>query len=308
MKTIAISTSSFGKIDEKPLKILKSSGVSPLLNPSGRKLSKSELVDLAKGSIGLIAGTEILDEDVFCQLPELRVISRCGVGMDNVDQVAAKAYSIEVHNTPDAPTLAAAELTVGLILSLLRHTARMDRDLRAGKWKKRMGSLLSGKKIGIIGFGRIGQKIAKLLLPFGVEISYCDICKISCTLLCESKQLQDILPWADIVTLHCSKTPDGKFLIGVKELQLMKASSFLINVSRGSVIDESALYDSLSQGRIAGAALDVYQDEPYKGSLLEIENIILTPHIGSYAKEARVQMEIQAVENLLQGLKKIGEL
>ena len=308
MKSVAISTSSFGKIDKKPLKILKSSGISPLLNPFGRKLSKSELVDLAKDSIGLIAGTEILDEDVFCQLPRLKVISRCGVGMDNVDQVAAKAYSIEVHNTPNAPTLAVAELTVGLILSLLRHTTQMDRDLRAGKWKKRMGHLLSGKNIGIIGFGRIGQKVAELLLPFGVEISYCDICAISCTLSCEPKDLQNLLTWADIVTLHCTKTPDGKFLIGAKELQLMQAGSFLINVSRGEVVDESALYDSLSQGHIAGAALDVYRDEPYNGSLLEIKNIILTPHIGSYAKEARVQMETQAVANLLQGLKKIGEL
>ena len=169
---VFISTSSFAKFDSRPLDMLTENGYAVELNPHGRKMTPQELADLAGEAIGLIAGTERLDAEVLNQLAAIQVISRCGAGMDNVDRDAAAARSIKVFNTPDAPTLAVAELTVGLILNVLRQVSAMDRDIRAGTWHKRMGALLAEKTVGIIGFGRIGQKVAILLSAFGCRVVF----------------------------------------------------------------------------------------------------------------------------------------
>jgi len=299
---IAITTTSFGKYDRLPLECLEKEKVEYILNPFGRKLTKEEIIDLAKGVKGIIAGTEPLDSCALNNLPWLKVISRCGVGTDNVDLEAAQRLGIKVYNTPYGPTLPVAELTVGLILDLLRRITQMDRELRGRTWKKRMGNLLHGKKIGIVGFGRIGQKVAELLLPFGVEISYFDSCKVSCKSPCSPQKLKTLLAWADIISLHLSPMKETGPIITEQEIQLMKRGAWLVNVARGGVVDEEALYDALKEGHLAGAALDAFDKEPYKGALCTLENVILTPHIGSYALEARVAMEKQAVENLIQGL------
>ncbi len=309
---IAITTSLFGKDNVKPVDILKNNGFEVILNPYGRTLKGNEIIELCEGATGIIAGTEILDVDTLECLTKtypqssvlspqsLKVISRCGAGLDNVDVNVANRLGIKVFNTPDAPTLAVAELTVGLILDLLRKVSWMDREFRGGKWQKRMGNLLCGKKVGIKGFGRIGKKVAELLKPFGCEIAYADpfvedgllgLCRLS---------LEDLLKRADIVTIHVGV---HERLIGEKELQLMKKGAWLINTSRGGVVDEAILYEYLKNGYLSGAALDVFEEEPYAGPLKELNNVILTPHIGSYAKEARVRMEMEAVENLLRGLR-----
>jgi D-3-phosphoglycerate dehydrogenase / 2-oxoglutarate reductase len=298
---VAITTSSFGKYDSCVLDVLEEKEIRYVLNPYGRKLNQKEVVDVAKGAEGIIAGTESLDEWAFDRLPGLKVISRCGVGMDNVDLAATEKRGITVFNTPFGPTLPVAELTVGLILDLLRKVTLMDRELRAGTWKKRMGSLLHGKRIGIVGFGRIGQKVAELLLPFGVEINYCDVCDIHCLLSCSPKEMADLFSWADIITLHVSSTSQNILSIGPDLIAQMKKGAWLVNVARGGVVDEEALYIALKENRIAGAALDVFEDEPYTGALAELDNVILTPHIGSYALEGRVAIEAAAVENLLRG-------
>jgi D-3-phosphoglycerate dehydrogenase len=299
---IAITTTSFGKYDKSPLEWLKKEKFEYILNPFGRKLTKEEIIDLAKGVEGIIAGTEPLDSCVLNNLPGLKVISRCGVGTDNVDLEAAQRLGIKVYNTPYGPTLPVAELTVGLILDLLRRITQMDRELRGRTWKKRMGNLLHEKKIGIVGFGRIGQKVAELLLPFGVEISYFDSCKVSCKSPCSPQKLEALLAWADIISLHLSPMKETGPIITEQEIQLMKRGAWLVNVARGGVVDEEALYNALKEGHLGGAALDVFDKEPYNGALCTLENVILTPHIGSYALEARVAMEKQAVENLIQGL------
>ncbi len=215
---------------------------------------------------------------------------------------AASLLGIKVFNTPYGPTQSVAELTVGLMLDLLRRVTAMDRDVRRGTWKKRMGNLLNGKRVGIIGFGKIGQKVAGLLMPFGVELSYCDICACDCSLPASAMAMDELLPWADIVTLHCSAPQSCGALIRAEELSKMKKGSWLVNASRGGLIDEQALYNALKDGHLAGAALDVFDKEPYSGPLAGLDNVILTPHIGSYAKEGRIEMEIQAAENLLKGL------
>jgi D-3-phosphoglycerate dehydrogenase len=300
---ITISTTSFAEFDDQPLRLLKDAGFEVVLNPYGRKLSGDEVVELVADSVGLVAGTEPLDKNVLGKLPLLKVLSRCGVGMDNVDLEAAEQLKIKVFNTPFGPTLAVAELTVGLTLDLLRKTTLMDRELRAGIWKKHMGNLLCGKRVGIIGFGRIGQKTAELFRALGCEIGYYDSVRIEGLedLRIKRLELNELLRESDIVTIHVS----GKYekpLLGAEELEMMKKGAWLVNVARGGAVDEKALLNALKNGHLAGAALDVFEKEPYDGPFKELGNVILTPHIGSYAKEARVEMEMQAAKNLIKGL------
>lgn len=305
MDKIFISTSSFAEYDKAPLAILKEKGLKAALNPHGRTLTKEEITHFLDGAIGLIAGTEVLDKDVLFSSRSLKVISRCGTGIDNVDVKAAETLDIKIFNTPDAPTLAVAELTIGLIFALLRRLVEADSGIREGKWKKYMGSLLHNKKVGIIGLGRIGKKVSELLIPFGVEILSCepnpDKDFIN-TYRIKNMLLKELLPKADIVTLHLACNKEKRYFLGKEELALMKTSAFLINTARGGLIDEEALIDSLKNNKISGAAIDVYEREPYTGPLRELKNIVLTSHIGSYAKEARIRMEKEAIENLIKGL------
>lgn len=304
MKKIFISTSSFAEFDTIPLEMLKKTNFEIILNPYGRKLSSEELLKLATQVDGLIAGTESLDASVLRELRHLKVISRCGSGLDNINLKVAKELGIKIFNTPSAATLAVAELTLGLILSLLRQIYLMDREVRQGKWQKRMGYLLYGKVVGIIGFGQIGRKVAELLKPLGANPVYYD------TVIPQEKiggfeylDFAKLLKRADIITLHLSYSKENYHLFGYKEFNQMKQGGFFINCSRGEIVDEEALYATLKEGKLDGAAIDVFEQEPYNGRLKELNNVILTPHIGSYAKEARVKMEIQAVKNLLIGLK-----
>ncbi len=178
--------------------------------------------------------------------------------------------------------------------------------MRSGKWDKLMGNLLFGKKVGIIGFGRIGQKVAELLSVFGSELAYYDREPKECSIVCIMKKFEDILKWSDILTLHVSNAAGSNPMIGNKELKLMKKGSWIVNVSRGGVVDEETLYHALKSGYLAGAAIDVFNEEPYTGCLKELDTVVLTPHIGSYAKESRIKMEKQAAENLLKGLTDYG--
>ena len=297
---VFISTTSFGKSDLTPLDMLKTAGLEVSLNPYGRQLTADECLSLYKDIDGLIAGTEALTAEILKSASNLKVISRCGVGLDNIDLEAAKQQGIQVFNTPHGPTAAVAELTVGLILALLRQVPHMDRDIRAGRWQKRMGNLLQGKKVGIIGFGRIGQKVAELILGLGAQVVYCDpaVSKAGYTRM----SLDELLSQSDIVSLHLSGGGNGTPLLSYEELRRIRKGSWLVNCARGGVVDEEALYQVLQQGWLSGAAVDVFEQEPYTGPLAKLDNVILTPHIGSYAKEARVQMEVQAARNLIEGL------
>jgi D-3-phosphoglycerate dehydrogenase / 2-oxoglutarate reductase len=304
---IVISTTSFAEFDARPLQFLKNAGCEVVLNPYGRALTSDEVVALAADAVGLIAGTEPLDRSVLTRLSSLRSICRCGAGMENVDLAAAEELNIRVDNTPAGPTLAVAELTVGLILDLLRRSTRMDREMRACIWKKRMGNLLSGKKVGIVGFGRIGQKTAELLTAFKCELSYYDTAPIEgwTHLRIKKLDLHELLRSSDIVTIHVSGRYE-KPLLGQREFEMMKEGAWIVNVARGGAVDEEALFNAVKDGRVAGAALDVFRKEPYDGSLRELENVILTPHIGSYAREARIEMEMEAAQKLVEGLEQKG--
>ncbi len=296
---VAITTSSFAKFSSEPLDLLRNRGIDFVFNETGRAITEDEAIALLQGCDGVAAGTEPLTRRVMDALPNLRVISRCGTGMDSVDQAAAKEKGIIVRNTPDAPTQAVAELTLGFALDLLRLAPRMDREIRDGVWKKRMGNLVQGKKVGIVGFGRIGRSVARLFEVFGAEVAYCD--PMSRDETRKSMSLEELLAFADIVTLHCPKVAGGP-LLNASKLKLMKKGSWLINAARGGLVDEDALYDLLASGHLAGAALDTFNKEPYDGPLSRLENVILTPHIGSYAMESRIKMEVDTIKNLIEAL------
>ena len=297
---IAITTSSFARYSEEPLDLLRKEGIEYVLNDTGRTLTEDETIQLLQGCTGVAAGTEPYSRRVLEALPELKIISRCGTGMDSIDHECAKTKGIAVCNTPDGPTVAVAELTVGLMLMLLRQVPHQDRDIRNGVWKKRMGNLLNGKHVGIIGLGRIGHAVARLLEPFGVEIAYHDPFVDDRNF--SRLGLDPLMDWADIITLHCAKPENGATLLDLGRLSLMRPGSFVINVSRGGLVDEKALYGLLTAGHLGGAALDVYAKEPYAGPLKDMDNVILTPHIGSYAREARIIMETDTIKNLIAAL------
>ena len=298
-RKVFISTSSFAEHDSKPIEMLESTNLEVELNPHRRMLSREEIINLVAQTEGLIAGTEVLDAEVLEHLKCLKVISRCGAGIDNVDLEVAKKLGIEVLCTPYGPTNAVAELVVAMIMSLLRHIPCMDREMRMGKWHKKMGHLIQGKQVGIIGYGKIGQRVAELLIGLGVDIAYCDPVVDKGKSGCRKVEMPELLSWADIVTVHAS---GKKTVLGDDELRQMKKGSWLINCARGGVVDERALYRLLKEGWLSGAALDVFKKEPYEGPLSELDNVIITPHIGSYAVESRVEMEVEAAQNLLKGL------
>lgn len=299
---VLTTTSSFAKISRQPLEMLSAAGMETVLNPYGRTLKREESMQLLADVDGLIAGTEKLDEEVLRHAPHLKVISRVGTGMDNIDHAAATARGIRLYNTPDAHVDGVAELTLGGILAMLRQVAAADRRLRQQTWQKPMGQLLRGKTVGVIGLGRAGKRLVQLLRPFEVSVLAYDPLEDSDFahnhgVLYQS--LADLLRQADIVTLHLSFSPACYHLLDEAHLGLLKAGAFVVNCARGGLVDEAALLAALQSGHVAGAYLDTFEREPYQGPLAQLDNVLLTPHIGSYAAECRVRMEVEAVANLL---------
>jgi D-3-phosphoglycerate dehydrogenase len=304
-RDVLVSPSSFGTCGEEPLELLEKYASNVILNPHGRKLTAEEVLDLASGCVGIVAGVEPLHAEILAQLPALRCISRVGVGLQNIDLEAARGRGIAIRNTPDGPTLPVAELAVGLAFAVLRRIPLADRNLRAGEWKKEMGSLLTGKKVGIVGIGRIGRAAAELFLGLGCKVVATDPAPDRAWL--ESRRIElmslaDLLRQADVVALHLSIDPEAPPVIGARELDLMKPGAVLLNLARGDAVEEESLYQALQSGRIAGAGLDVFRSEPYQGPLTGLDQVVLTPHLGTYAREARLQMELDAVENLIDAL------
>lgn len=302
---ILISSRSFGKIDSTPIQLLKNAGFETILNPYNRKLKEDELVELIKDAVGLIAGTEKITEKVLQNARYLKVISRYGVGLDSIDLEAAKNRGIVVCTTPDAPTQAVAELTLASILNLYRRIGEVDRNLRSNNWNPLMGRLLFNRTLGIIGLGRIGKQLVRLVQPFELKILAHELYpdkKFISSFGVKLASLEEVLSNSDIVSLHIPLTKETYHLIGKKELALMKPDAILVNTARGGLIDEEALIDALKKGIIGGAAIDTFENEPYTGPLKDFDNIILTPHIGSYAKETRIRMELETVNNLINTL------
>ena len=305
MQNVLITTSSFGKHDPRPAEQLNAAGLNAILNPFGRKLTEEEVLELIESHqpVGMIAGVEPLTPRVLGRATKLKVISRCGIGMDSIHTASAAERGIKLRNTPDAPTIPVAELTLGMILALLRNIPLTHAAVKAKSWSRPMGHLLHAKTVGIIGCGRIGAHLARLLQPFDCTILGHDPYQMDVTLF-TPMELESLLGQADIVSLHLPHTAETHHFMDGTRIGLMKPSALLINAARGGLIDEAALVAALSTGELAGAALDCFETEPYQGPLAELDNVLLTAHIGSYAIEGRVNMELAASTNLLDELKK----
>lgn len=301
---ILISTSSFNLDNFSELSVIRSSGIEVKLNPFKTRLTEDQVIELLGAeSVGLIAGLESLNSRVLRSATALKVIARVGTGLDSVDLGEAAKLGIKVLNTPDAPTSAVAELTLGHILGLLRNIAKSDRQIRDNKWQGQMGTLLETKTVGVVGFGRIGQRVAKLVASFGAKVIVSD--PYTDTTEYENCALDELCQRVDVLTLHLPYVEKTHNLIGSRQFQLMKKGSFVINVSRGGLIDEIALLQALESEHIAGAALDCFEQEPYFGPLSKLKNVQMTAHMGTYARETRDQMEREASLLLVKALREM---
>ena len=298
---ILITTSTF-QLDGNPfISTLALKKINVLTNSFRRRLTEEEMIGLASEKIvGILAGLEPLNAKVLAHFPSLKVISRCGVGVDNVDLDYAKQNNILVCNTPFAPTQSVAELTVGLMINLLRGINRAENKLRLGEWKPVLGRLLFGKTVGIVGYGNIGKAVSGLLRAFGCSILVYD--PFTHNIEFPLVTLDELAQQADIITLHLPLTSHTRYLIDANFLKKLKPSAVIINTSRGGIVDEAALLQAIYENKIAGAALDVFEQEPYTGPLIESDRLILTPHMSSYSEEGRRQQELDAAKNLVEGL------
>lgn len=278
--------------------MLEARGARLVPNHYERKLVRAELIELLAGASAVVASTEPYDEEVFAANPQLRLVARTGVGLDSVDLDAARAHGVAVSTTPDGPADSVAELVVGLSVCLARHVGRADRGLRGGNWNRLTGWLLKARTVGIVGFGRIGTRVARLLAPFGCTVVATDIdptvAGVAKDLGVELLDLETLVARADLITLHVPLTDLTRGLVAEPFLEAMKPGALLINTARGPVVDEAALLAALESGHLGGAAIDVFNTEPYTGPLAACEGVLLTAHMGSCSDEGRKAMELGA--------------
>ncbi len=302
---VFVSTHPFGSVTSEPLDLLSRPDIHIELNPYGRRITPEELKTHIADKNALIAGTERIDKDVLDCASELKVIARVGIGLNNIDFDEIKRHNILLTYTPEAVSQAVAELTVAHMLNVMRSIHQIHSALKDGHWRRIIGSEIAGKTIGLIGFGRIGKRVAKMLQGFSCRILANDIApdqEVASRYGVQFCSKEEIYQKADIISLHIPETPLTRNLIGEAQFAMMRPKSYLINTARGEIVDESALYKALIKGTIAGAAIDVFQTEPYSGPLCELENVVLTAHSGSCSTEARYLMEFGAAQEVIRFL------
>ena len=303
---VLVALSTFGESGREPVELLRSSGHEFVTNPHGRRLTADEVIALGADCTGIVAGVEPYTSAVLAALPRLRCISRVGAGLDNIDLAAAESRGIAIRNTPDVVTDAVAELTLGMVLDLLKNLSRHTSEMRQRQWIKHTGRMLRGKTVGIIGLGRIGKRVAANFRALGAIVQGADPAadrEWAAQTEVAVRTVDALLASSDIVCLHLSGSVEG-FALGSGEIAGMKDGAILVNVARGKFVDEAALYEALSSGKLAGAALDVYPEEPYTGKLCSLDNVVLTPHVATLTAETRLAMELEAVENVLDSLER----
>ncbi len=275
------------------------------INPLGRKIKNEEVYEQVNKADYIIAGTEKYDQELLSKLVNLKGISRVGIGIDNIDLDVAAKNNIKVFNTPEEPAKGVAELTIAFILNLLREISSHQLNLNQGNWERTLGKSLNEATISLIGGGRVAKNVSKFLLSAGVKkIKVFDVLDLSTDPDWKHESIsicgfEECLSNSDIVSLHVPMNEENKNMISKKEFLVMSKNSYLINVSRGGLINEEDLYEALNSNLIKGAALDVFATEPYEGKLLECKNLIATPHVASSTEYVRDQMERKACENLI---------
>ncbi len=298
---VYVALQQFCEQDQQPRRVLEAAGVDVRLNTLGRRLKREDMVAQLQEADAVLAGVEPYDAALLAQLPRLRCISRCGIGTDAIDLAAAQQRRIAVLTTVDEVVDPVAQMTVAMILALARNLPLHGADARDGHWRKHVGHLLSEWTIGLVGFGRIGRAVERYLRVFGSRVLVSDpnikqqILPAHVT-LCD---LPTLLAAADVVSLHASRRPEDGPLIGRHELSAMKQGGRLINTARGYLVDEQALEEALTLGHLAGAALDVFAEEPYTGPLGRLPQVLATPHVSTLTAASRAAMELRAAQQIV---------
>ncbi|MBU0533332.1 MAG: phosphoglycerate dehydrogenase [Candidatus Omnitrophica bacterium] len=294
------------KLEKQAVDILQAEGLQVDINT---ELTPEQLKEKIKGYDALIVRSKTkATKEIIDASDNLKVIGRAGVGVDNIDIPAATAKGIVVMNAPSGNTISAAEHAFALMMSLSRNIPYANSLLKNKKWEKKLlGVELNGKTIGVIGLGRVGSHMAKMAKGIGMKVIGYD------PLITEDKassvgvalvSLDEIFKTADFISLHVPRTPETKNLIGEDALNKMKKNVRIINCARGGVVDEDALYKALKEGKIAGAALDVFAQEPLLDSpLLELDNVIVTPHLGASTQEAQIKVAVDIANSIALALK-----
>ena len=306
MPKALITTVPFGDKNPLPLELLTKAGVEYVINPYNKKLTEEQLCEIVSDYDVIIAGTEPITDKVMARGKNIKLISRVGIGLDSVDLISAKDRGIKVSYTPDAPAPAVVELTLGMMLTLIRSVHVSNAQMHQGEWQRFFGRRLAEVTVGIIGVGRIGAGL--IHSTKGIKIP-----KILANDIAPNAELDSVanLEWvnketiykhADIICLHLPLTNQTKDMITREQLLSMKSDAIIINTSRGGIINENDLYDVMNSGHLSGAAIDVFETEPYNGKLAEIERCLLTAHMGSMSVDCRTRMEIEATEEAIRFL------
>ncbi len=302
LNKILVTPRSVTRSGHPALERLGATGCEVVFATPGVQPDEAELLARLPGCAGYLAGVEKVSAKVLeAASPTLRVIARNGVGIDNVDLAAAARLGLRVLPTPGANARGVAELALALMLALARHVAWSDAQLKSGQWQRRQGFELEGRVLGLVGCGRIGRLVARMARGLDMSVIGYDPCPTDggCGDL-KYCRLDELLAAADVISLHCPAAADGQPLIDAAALAKMKPGALLVNTARAGLMDSAAVIEALDNGRLAGAAVDVFETEPPRDDpLVRHQNVIATPHIGGYTAESVDRAISSAVENIL---------
>ncbi|MDK2824728.1 MAG: hypothetical protein PWP71_2646 [Clostridia bacterium] len=305
---VLITAQSFGKEGHEPFEILERANIEPVLKQKEKIWSEDELAEIISDFDGIIIGADKLTKKLIDKASKLKIISKHGVGVDNIDVNAATERGIPVVIAQGSNAVAVAELALALTFDLARNIQQCNLETKKGKWNRIIGVELQGKTAGIIGMGRIGKEVAKRVYYLGMNILAFDLYEdkeFAKNYSIDYVDLNTLLRKSDFVTLHLPLTKETEKIINKNNICLMKPTAYIINTARGGLIDEEALYEALKNNKIAGAAIDTFELEPpVNSSLLSLSNLIATPHIGAYTHEAINNMSrlaAQAVADFFMG-------
>jgi D-3-phosphoglycerate dehydrogenase len=308
MYKVLVTARIFGHLSDDSFDIFKNSGFELANNPyRGKGLSEDKLIALIGGVHGLLTGVDQVTAKVINAADELKVISKFGTGVDNIDVAAATQKGVVVTNAPGMNSDAVADMTFALILSIARRIPYASDQVRKGNWPLIVGTEISNKTLGLIGLGEIGKRVAVRAGGFNMKILAYELLpdeQFIQKLGIKRVSLNRLLQESDFVSIHVPLTSETKDLIKTEQLEMMKPTAYLINTARGEIVDENALHDVLQSRKIAGAAFDVFKEEPLREkALLELDNFIVTPHISPFTKEAIENAEKLSAQNIIDVLK-----
>jgi phosphoglycerate dehydrogenase-like enzyme len=306
MNKILVTPRSLTRAGHPALDLLKEAGYEVIFSIPGKQPDEKELLRLLPGCVGMLAGVEKISARVLEAAKGLKVISRNGTGVDNIDLEAAERLNIKILRAEGANARGVAELAIGLLFALTRSLSYSDAQMKSGKWSRKKGVEIDGRTFGLVGCGKIGKLVAQMALGLGMNVIAYDLYPdqaFTPSLKFRFAALDEVLQMSDVISLHCPPKQDGTPIIDKEAIASMKKGVYLMNTARPSLIDEEVVLDALNSGQVAGFATDVFHKEPPEISeLFSHENVITTPHIGGFTAESVARATQAAVENLLQFL------